>query len=97
MGPLAIGAVTLLSIGLGTVAIKLYKRRNIRLLREARRRKYAPDLPPLTNINTTTTIIANENCQQRNSPSSEQNKSRNCLKMSSRKWQDRDMNVTRIY
>lgn len=92
MGPLAIGAVTLLSIGLGTVAVKLYKRRNLRLLREARRKKYAPDLPPLTNLNTTTTIIANENLSTSDNPPVE--RTRQIEELSEEefeKWQQRDM------
>ena len=40
----------------------------MRLLREARRRKYAPDLPPLINTNTTTTVIAQDEVSSESRP-----------------------------
>ena len=60
MGPLTVGVIGLAASATLYTAYKLNKRRNMRLLREARRRKYAPDLPPLTNTNTTTTVIAQD-------------------------------------
>ena len=60
MGPLTVGVIGLAASATLYTAYKLNKRRNMRLLREARRRKYAPDLPPLINTNTTTTVIAQD-------------------------------------
>jgi len=60
MGPLTVGGIGLAASATLYTAYKLNKRRNMRLLREARRRKYAPDLPPLINTNTTTTVIAQD-------------------------------------
>ena len=51
MGPIAVGAIAK-SISVLFGGYKLNKRRNRRLLREALRRKYAPDLPPLINTQT---------------------------------------------
>ena len=68
MGPLTVGVIGLATSATLYTAYKLNKRRNMRLLREARRRKYAPDLPPLINTNTTTTVIAQDEVSSESRP-----------------------------
>ncbi len=68
MGPLIVGGISLAASATLYTAYKLNKRRNMRLLREARRKKYAPDLPPLINTNTTTTVIAQNEVSPENHP-----------------------------
>ena len=68
MGPLTVGGIGLAASATLYTAYKLNKRRNMRLLREARRRKYAPDLPPLINTNTTTTVIAQDEVSSESRP-----------------------------
>ena len=68
MGPLTVGGISLAASATLYTAYKLNKRRNMRLLREARRKKYAPDLPPLINTNTTTTVIAQNDVSPENHP-----------------------------
>ena len=68
MGPLTVGCIGLAASATLYTAYKLNKRRNMRLLREARRRKYAPDLPPLINTNTTTTVIAQDEVYSESRP-----------------------------
>tara|TARA_S200000501_G_scaffold113373_1_gene106568 strand:+ start:1561 stop:2520 length:960 start_codon:yes stop_codon:yes gene_type:complete len=56
MGPLAIGLIVFtISIG-GFISFRMIKKRNQRLLREALRKKYAPDLPELRNHETSTIV-----------------------------------------
>ena len=57
MGPIAAGAIAMSISALLYGGYKLNKRRNRRLLREALRKKYAPDLPPLINTQTSRTVI----------------------------------------
>lgn len=57
MSPLLLTTIGLSISGLIYGGYQLYKRRNQRLLREALRKKYAPDLPPLVNLNTNRTMI----------------------------------------
>ena len=57
MGPIVIAAIAMSISALLYGGYKLNKRRNRRLLREALRRKYAPDLPPLINTQTSRTVI----------------------------------------
>ena len=68
MGPLTVEGIGLAAYATLYTAYKLNKRRNMRLLREARRRKYAPDLPPLINTNTTTTVIAQDEVSSESRP-----------------------------
>ena len=58
MEPITTAIVAMSMGGLLYTAYRLNKRRNLRLLREARRKKYAPDLPPLINIQTSRTVIS---------------------------------------
>ena len=56
MGPLTIGLIVFtISIG-GFISFRMIKKRNQRLLREALRKKYAPDLPELRNHETSTIV-----------------------------------------
>ena len=57
MGPIAFAIIALSMGGLVYSGYRYNKRRNQRLLREALRKKYAPDLPPLINQNTSQTVI----------------------------------------
>ena len=57
MGPIAFAIIALSMGGLVYSGYRYNKRRNKRLLREALRKKYAPDLPPLINQNTSQTVI----------------------------------------
>ncbi len=64
MGPLTIGAI---AFSMGVILYSGYryvKRRNLRLLREARRKKYAPDLPPLISNSTSTTVISEQEAEE---------------------------------
>ena len=58
MEPVTAAIVAVSMGGLLYTAYRLNKRRNLWLLREARRKKYAPDLPPLINIETSRTVIS---------------------------------------
>jgi hypothetical protein len=70
---------------------KLNKRRNRRLLREALRRKYAPDLPPLINTQTSRTMIAGDSSDSDNKPPVRRTKQIEELSESEYdEWQDRD-------
>ena len=68
MGPVAIGAIAMSISALFYGGYKLAKRRNRRLLREALRRKYAPDLPPLINTQTSRTVIPADSSNSDNRP-----------------------------
>lgn len=68
MGPYSLAAV-LFALGITLYFGYSYiKSRNLRLLREARRKKYAPDLPPLINTTTSTTMISQEEAEEEKHP-----------------------------
>ena len=67
-------AAAVATIGLSYAGYRLNKRRNQRLLREARRKKYAPDLPPLINPNTNQTVISADSSAQSDKPPVERTK-----------------------
>ena len=67
MGPFIVGGIGIAS-AVFYGAYKLNKRRNLRLLREARRRKYAPDLPPLINTTFSRTVIPSSGSGKSNHP-----------------------------
>lgn len=61
MGPLTIGLIVFtISVG-GYISFNAIKKRNQRLLREALRKKYAPDLPELRNYETSTIVHTQSN------------------------------------
>ena len=68
MGPVVIAAIAMSISALLYGGYKLNKRRNRRLLREALRRKYAPDLPPLINTQTSRTVIPVDSSNSDNRP-----------------------------
>ena len=68
MGPLAIGAIALSLSGIFYSTYKWNTNRKLRLLREARRKKYAPDLPPLINNNTSTTVLSEDDAKTEHHP-----------------------------
>ena len=68
MGPVVIAAIAMSISALLYGGYKLNKRRNRRLLREALRRKYAPDLPPLINTQTSRTVIQADSSNSDNRP-----------------------------
>ena len=91
MGPFAIAAVAMSVSALFYGGYKLNKRRNRRLLREALRRKYAPDLPPLINTQTSRTMIAGDSSDSDNKPPVRRTKQIEELSESEYdEWQDRD-------
>jgi hypothetical protein len=91
MGPFAIAAVAMSVSALFYSGYKLNKRRNRRLLREALRRKYAPDLPPLINTQTSRTMIAGDSSDSDNKPPVRRTKQIEELSESEYdEWQDRD-------
>ena len=68
MGPILIGAIVTSVSALFYGGYKLNKRRNQRLLREALRKKYAPDLPPLISTQTSRIVIAADSSNSDDSP-----------------------------
>ena len=68
MGPILIGAIVTSVSALFYGGYKLNKRRNQRLLREALRKKYAPDLPPLISTQTSRIVIAADSSKSDGSP-----------------------------
>jgi len=91
MGPIALGAIAMSISVLFYGGYKLNKRRNRRLLREALRRKYAPDLPPLINTQTSRTMIAGDSSNSDNRPPVRRTKQIEELTESEYdEWQDRD-------
>jgi hypothetical protein len=91
MGPFAIAAVAMSVSALFYGGYNLNKRRNRRLLREALRRKYAPDLPPLINTQTSRTMIAGDSSDSDNKPPVRRTKQIEELSESEYdEWQDRD-------
>ena len=61
MGPLAIGLIAFAISIAGFISIRILKKRNQRLLREALRKKYAPDLPDLRSHETSTVVHPKSN------------------------------------
>ena len=91
MGPVAVGAIAMSISALFYGGYKLNKRRNRRLLREALRRKYAPDLPPLINTQTSRTMIAGDSSNSSDRPPVRRTKQIEELTESEYdEWQDRD-------
>ena len=60
MDPAILAIFCVLAGGLGASIYRIIKRRNQRLLREALRKKYAPDLPELKNHETSTIVHSEE-------------------------------------
>ena len=93
MGPVAVGAIVMSISGLFYGGYKLNKRRNRRLLREALRRKYAPDLPPLINTHTSRTVIPAGSSENNDRPPVRRTKQIEELTESELdEWQEREMN-----
>mgnify|MGYP006219641305 FL=1 len=91
MGPVAVGAIVMSISGLFYGGYKLNKRRNRRLLREALRRKYAPDLPPLINTHTSRTVIPAGSSENNDRPPVRRTKQIEELTESELdEWQERD-------
>jgi len=91
MGPIVIAAIAMSISALLYGGYKLNKRRNRRLLREALRRKYAPDLPPLINSQTSRTVIPADLSNSANRPPVRRTKQIEELTESEYdEWQERD-------
>ncbi|MED6337534.1 MAG: hypothetical protein VYC12_00760, partial [Candidatus Thermoplasmatota archaeon] len=70
---------------------RLNKRRNLRLLREARRKKYAPDLPPLINPTASRTVIPSDDTNVDDHPPVERTvQIEELSEKEYDKWQERD-------
>ena len=93
MGPLAIGAIAMSISALMYGGYRLNKRRNLRLLREARRKKYAPDLPPLVNPTASRTVIPSDDTNIDDHPPVERTvQIEELTEKEYDKWQERDEN-----
>ena len=91
MGPLAIGAIAIAIAALMYGGYRLNKRRNLRLLREARRKKYAPDLPPLINPTASRTVIPSDDTNVDDHPPVERTvQIEELTEKEYDKWQERD-------
>tara|TARA_B100000003_G_scaffold181381_1_gene173152 strand:+ start:1052 stop:2011 length:960 start_codon:yes stop_codon:yes gene_type:complete len=91
MGPIAAGAIAMSISALLYGGYKLNKRRNRRLLREALRKKYAPDLPPLINTQTSRTVIPEDSSNSDDRPPVRRTKQIEELTESEYdEWQERD-------
>ena len=91
MGPIAVGAIAMSISALLYGGYKLNKRRNRRLLREALRKKYAPDLPPLINTQTSRTVIPEDSSNSDDRPPVRRTKQIEELTESEYdEWQERD-------
>jgi len=91
MEPITTAIVAVSMGGLLYTAYRLNKRRNLRLLREARRKKYAPDLPPLINIQTSRTVISADSSNSVGKPPVR--RTRQIEELTEKEygeWQDRD-------
>tara|TARA_B100000614_G_scaffold260092_1_gene286167 strand:- start:776 stop:1735 length:960 start_codon:yes stop_codon:yes gene_type:complete len=91
MEPITTAIVAVSMGGLLYTAYRLNKRRNLRLLREARRKKYAPDLPPLINIQTSRTVISADSSNSVDKPPVR--RTRQIEELTEKEygeWQDRD-------
>jgi len=84
-------AAAVATTGIIYAGYRLNKRRNQRLLREARRKKYAPDLPPLINPNTNTTVISADSSSESDKPPVERTKQiEELTEKEYDSWQERD-------
>lgn len=84
-------ATAVATTGIIYAGYRLNKRRNQRLLREARRKKYAPDLPPLINPNTNTTVISADSSSESDKPPVERTKQiEELTEKEYDSWQERD-------
>ena len=91
MGPLAIGTIAIAIAALMYGGYRLNKRRNLRLLREARRKKYAPDLPPLINPTASRTVIPSNDTNVDDHPPVERTvQIEELTEKEYDKWQERD-------
>ena len=91
MGPFAIGAIAMSIGALMYGGYRLNKRRNLRLLREARRKKYAPDLPPLINPTASRTVIPSDDTNVDDHPPVERTvQIEELTEKEYDKWQERD-------
>ncbi len=91
MEPVTAAIVAVSMGGLLYTAYRLNKRRNLWLLREARRKKYAPDLPPLINIETSRTVISADSSNSVDKPPVR--RTRQIEELTEKEygeWQDRD-------
>ena len=91
MEPISTAIVAVSMGGLLYTAYRLNKRRNLRLLREARRKKYAPDLPPLINVQTSRTVISADSSNSVDKPPVR--RTRQIEELTEKEygeWQDRD-------
>ena len=68
MGPIALATIAVSMGGLIYTGYRYNKRRNQRLLREALRKKYAPDLPPLISQKTSQTMISADSSANSDKP-----------------------------
>ena len=84
-------ATAVATTGIIYAGYRLNKRRNRRLLREARRKKYAPDLPPLINSVTNQTVISANSSNQSDKPPVERTKQiEELTEKEYDSWQERD-------
>ena len=91
MEPVTAAIVAVSMGGLLYTAYRLNKRRNLRLLREARRKKYAPDLPPLINIQTSRTVISADSSNSVDKPPVRRTQQiEELTEKEYGEWQDRD-------
>ena len=91
MSLITTAATAVATTGIIYAAYRLNKRRNQRLLREARRKKYAPDLPPLINPITNQTVISADSSNQSDKPPVERTKQiEELTEKEYDSWQERD-------
>ena len=91
MSLITTAATAVATTGIIYAAFRLNKRRNQRLLREARRKKYAPDLPPLINPITDQTVISADSSNQSDKPPVERTKQiEELTEKEYDSWQERD-------
>ena len=91
MSLIVTAATAVATTGIIYAGYRLNKRRNQRLLREARRKKYAPDLPPLINPNTNTTVISADSSSESDKPPVERTKQiEELTEKEYDSWQERD-------
>ena len=91
MGPITVGAIGISISALFYGGYRLNKKRNRRLLREALRKKYAPDLPPLINTETSRTVIAADSSNPETRPPVKRTKQiEELTEKEYDQWQERD-------
>ena len=91
MSLITTAATAVATTGIIYAAYRLNKRRNQRLLREARRKKYAPDLPPLINPITNQTVISADSSKHSDKPPVERTKQiEELTEKEYDSWQERD-------